>query len=145
MTTYEIINPSDPYTLQSQDVKVAQIAGLFLGRGAYGLADEQGENVLPIFIFGGSEEWLKREFGDHSAWITNHYSDIATCLESVMIGGFSARRECEDALACMPEDKRADYLARRHDRMRSSLNDIGKAAQELAAAFRRKLAALVSP
>lgn len=139
MSIYKIENPSDAYTLKADDPKVAQMATLLLGQGAYGLTDEQDNTVLPIFLLGGGSEWLAREFGDHKTWIAEHLAELADCLESVIIGGFSARRDVDDALSCMPEDQRADYLKRRHDRQRSSMNDIGQRAQELARALREKL------
>lgn len=137
---YRIENPSDAYTLASADEKAAQMATLLLGRGAYGLTDEQGATVLPIFLLGGGDAWVKERFGDVTTWIDKHLDDLIAALDGVQIGSFAARKELTDALACMEESKRADYLARRHDRMRSSMNDIGKAAQELAGQLRQRAA-----
>ena len=40
---YEIINPSDPYTLKADDFKIAAAACLILGDGQYGLESEDGK------------------------------------------------------------------------------------------------------
>lgn len=139
MKTYEISNPGDAYTIQTTDPKAAQMATLLLGNGAYGLTDEDDNQVMPIFLLGGGAEFVKREFGGVGAWIKDNLQALIDALESVQIGGFAARKELDAALACMAEDKRAHYLAQRHDRLRTSLNDIGGAARDMAAQLRKRL------
>lgn len=136
--TYEITNPSDAYTMQAGERKVAQMATLLLGQGAYGLHDADGNTVLPIFLLGGGNEFVLREFGVVGPWIDANRDALVDALESVQIGGISARRELDDALSCMAGENRAEYLKRRHDRMRSSLNDIGQVAWDLAARLRER-------
>lgn len=64
---YELVNPSDKYTLESADPAAAVAACLYLGNGAYGLEDEFGETVCPLFLFGKAEEelqvWSEERFG----------------------------------------------------------------------------------
>ena len=144
--TYEISNPSDAYTMQASDLKVAQMATLLLGQGAYGLQDADGNTAfpiygntaLPIFLFGGGKEFPLREFGVVGPWIDANRDALVDALESVQIGGISERRELDDALSCMATENRAEYLKRRHDRLRTSQNNIGQAAWDLAARLRER-------
>ena len=136
--TYEISNPSDAYTMQASDLKVAQMAALLLGQGAYGLQDADGNTALPIFLLGGGKEFVLREFGVVGPWIDANRDALADALESVQIGGIRERRELDDALSCMATENRAEYLKRRHERLRTSQNNIGQAAWDLAARLRER-------
>jgi hypothetical protein len=135
----EIINPSDPYTLRCQNFLVAAVAVAFLGSGNLGLRSEDGEQSTPVLF--GWEDWLKDqgiEDEDLGAFAKVHRSEMADILDSVMIGDAKARQDAEAFLAELPEDKRAAWLAERHDRRRSSANDIGAAAWSLAKRLRRQ-------
>lgn len=55
---FEIINPSDPYTMEADDLEIAAVSVSFLGDGKYaleGIDDAQGNNV-PMFLLGGHDE-----------------------------------------------------------------------------------------
>jgi len=135
----EIVNPSDPYTISGDDEEAACLAALLLGSGKYGLADEQGEQVMPIFLLGGCKEWVREKYGkDVEEWASGFPRDrLAAALESVVIGSFRARREADRLLAYITDpDKRAAWLAERHDDRRSSMNDIGGRAVRMAARCR---------
>ena len=112
MSTYKIVNPSDPYTITADDRAVACVAVMLLGEGKYALKDEQDVTVLPLFLFGGDPEgWLLKEhsvanLGD---FVNSRAGDIATALRTVKL----------------PKGQR-----------RSSLNDIGGRAKQLAKRFR---------
>ncbi len=129
--TWEIINPSDHYTIEAEDFEAAAIATLLLGEGSYGLRPEHDDgDELPVFLFGGFEEWWAErypggeEFGDR---IEARRVDIADVLDSVTIG---SRKEWEQAKAHgVP---REEY----HDVRRSSLNDIGARAWRMAERLR---------
>ena len=115
---FEIINPSDPYTMTAPDLEVAAVAVIFLGNGKYpleGLDDAAGQGV-PAFLFGGHDEWFASKFGmsfqdtaEHVLWHRNE--ELATTLDSVTLRRTKA----------------------------SSLNDIGGRARALAQAVRRKV------
>jgi hypothetical protein len=140
-TIYEIANPSDAYTMKSADELAAVLACMFLGSGRYILTDESGRHVMPFFMFGGGEdEWLQRTFGmSLDDAIKSRLPAIADALESVLIGGFRDRREFEEAAALMTPENVAQFRERRHDRRRSSLNNIGRRAAALAKSIRAKL------
>jgi hypothetical protein len=125
---FEIANPSDKYTIKGPFMACA-IAVAMLGNGAYGIKG------TPVLF--GWDAWLKEKgIEDLSAHIAAHKIEIAAALESVLIGSEADRREVESALALMPEDKRAAWLAERHDNRRSSMNNIGERAHKLARAIR---------
>jgi hypothetical protein len=62
---FEIVNPSDPYTFTAPTLEIAALVVCLLGEGKYGgtsLDTPRGVDV-PIFIFGGHDEWFKEQFG----------------------------------------------------------------------------------
>lgn len=111
---FELINPSDPYTFEAEDLEVAAVAVCLLGEGAYmARATCEGakpEHDVPAFLLGGQDDWFRKRFGV----------------------GFEA------SLVRMLE-RRAPALARALESVtlqrqsRSSLNDIGAKARKLAA------------
>lgn len=118
---FEIINPSDPYTMETDDLQIAAVAVCLLGDGKYAAKEIDGDTGqdVPIFLFGGVDEWFTEKFGmDYgetaSHTLNNRNDALARAFESVTLG-------------------RAE---------RSSLNDIGGRAQAIAKAIREKAAAL---
>src|SRR3990172_5720522 len=62
---FEIVNPSDPYTMEAPDMEIAAVAVVLLGEGMYpltGVGEAAGRNVPP-FLFGGQDEWFVTQFG----------------------------------------------------------------------------------
>lgn len=113
---FKLINPSEPYTMNADDLQVAAVAACLLAYGKYGL-EGLGEDVgadLPVLARGGHDEWFTAAFG--TTW--------AETAEHVI-------------------DQRRDALARAFDSVtlvrpeRSSMNDIGGRAKALAAALRK--------
>jgi hypothetical protein len=140
---YEIINPSDAYTMEADDFKIAAVANLIIGEGQYGLEPVGGEGPgMPVLFLGGAEEWLDKnvcpvnEFG---AFINAHREEIARALDSVIIGRPNERKLYFAGLemAGTPEKKKA-WRDKWHDEKRSSLNDIGSFAWRKAEALRKK-------
>lgn len=138
MPVYEIINPSDPYTLECDDLAVATLAVVLLGRGHYGLNDENDQNIVPIMLFGDSGSWFQQQFGKTLEELLKATSKdkIADCLDSVIYGSFGDRRRYLTALNLIDDpEKQAEWARTWHDQ-RSSLNDIGGRAKRLAAHLR---------
>lgn len=135
---YEIINPSDPYTLKADDFKIDEAATILLGQGYYGLKSEDGKQSMPILLFGG-ETYLKQEFGDLGEWPKEdgRILAVADCLDTVMSLGFRERFIYEEKLKDITsEEARKEYRTKIHEISRGSLNDIGSRAWELAEAIR---------
>ena len=138
----EIGNPSDPYSISGDDEKAAILAALLLGSGWYALTDESGEQVLPIFIGGGFKQWIREKYGkDVEEWAESvSPARMVAAFDSVCIGSIKDRRELDRMLHYITvEAKRKAFLAERHDKHRSSMNDIGGRAQQYAEAYRKKI------
>jgi hypothetical protein len=60
----EISNLSDKATIDCSDRVAACLAVVVLSGGAYGIIDDDGNNGMPIFLFGGHDEWFQKEFGN---------------------------------------------------------------------------------
>lgn len=134
---WDIVNPSDPYTMKGDDHLAVAVAVMFLGEGQYAANEIDGERQVPLFLFGGHEAWLQKTFDTTlEKALENNRLAIADALESVMIGSPSARRTYETALKHLPEEAHAGYRAEVLDQQRSSLNNIGKRAWGLARAIR---------
>lgn len=89
MGRYELINPSDKIFLDADDVRVAQIAALYAGKGFYGLKDENGEQVFGLIAFGGSDDFFKSFGGvsDYEEFIKANKQKIAECLRTFRTDG----------------------------------------------------------
>jgi hypothetical protein len=138
---YDVINPSDPITIECEDEKIAQAAILLLGRGRLGLCDEEGRDVLPVFLLASDEyvdSWII-EHGIGDGFWKRHLDEIANCLDSCVVGDISDRKGVLAAIS-KEEDYRA-ALERWNDAMRSSLNDIAGTAFKLADQLRNQLEA----
>lgn len=136
---YEIINPSDPYTLVADDLEVATVAVCMLREGRYALRPEE-ENApgVPLFFFGGQDDWCYARFGMHfeslcDEIIKQKRDALATCLESVVIGD---RRQYEQAIVGKSDDLIACFRTAWHEEHRSSMNNIGARAWAIAARLR---------
>lgn len=90
---FNLINPSDPYTMEAVDLEVAAVAVGFLGAGQYaleGIGEDAGQEV-PIFLFGGHDEWFTEKFGKDFDGTCTHILDhraeeLAKALDSVTLG-----------------------------------------------------------
>lgn len=133
----EIINPSDPYTLRTDDFVAAAMAIAILGDGQLGLRTVDDSQSTPVLF--GWPGWMEAN-GVDDDYVGRHLDAIIAALDSVMIGNCSDRRDAESFLSKLPEDKRREWLEERHDRRRSSMNDIGGAAWCLAEHLRSRLA-----
>jgi hypothetical protein len=134
MKTYEIINPSDPYTMRADDFLIAAVTVAMLGNGKYGI---EGSPIL----FGWDAFFEKHEI-DLPKFIDAHLEEIIACMDSVLIGRESNRIDVESALEAMTPENRESYLEKWIDRRRSSMNDIGAGAKRWADALRKKASKL---
>lgn len=138
---YEIVNPSDAYTLEAAEFKHAAAAILLLGQGKYGLTPETGDQDVPLFLLGGYDDWAKEINFDLNAVLNDELEHVGEVLESVLIGNFRDRIELKDAMSAMNPEKARAYREAWVDRRRSSMNNIGAAAKQIAERIREKLAA----
>lgn len=128
--------------MDSDDPPSACAACLLLGNGAYGLNDQDGKSHCPILIFGGDpNQSVKAIHGlTLDEILANRKPQIAAALESFLIGSIGERHLFAEAKDRMTPADAAEYARLRHDQLRSSMNNIGERAQELAARLREHLA-----
>lgn len=135
MMLCEIINPSDSYTLRTDDFLCGAVAVAILGEGYYGLRNLDTQESSPVLF--GWDEWLKeQDILDLSEYIRQNEERLADVLDSIIIGDKTDREEIEAALKFIPASERKEFLEKRHDHRRSSMNDIGRAARDLAKVLR---------
>lgn len=144
-TYYEVVNPSDAYTLDGTDFEAAAAATVFLGNGLYGLKTAEDDIKMPVLAFGGEKAlvaYWEATFGhsfDAFMAMQDAKARVAAVLETVLIGSFGERRRMDAVLAAISSPKdRAKAQAVWHDERRTSMNDIGQRAAELAKRFRRQ-------
>ena len=141
---YEIINPSDCYTIEAQSLDVAFVACVLLGSGQYSFSplEDGALEEVPLFLFGGSEEWANEHFGKTVSEVfalvtTQKRVELADCFDSCLIGHAVNRAAYTDGLDLIDDPaKREQWRARWHDKRRSSMNDIGGRAYKMAANLR---------
>lgn len=143
MNIYNIINPSDPLTLKAESIEVAGVAVALLGQGMYGADGDDGST--PVMF--GWDEWLEEHgMSDISVWVVDNLNSVALALESVMLGDVDDRTDLDAALEAITDDeKRKEFIEKRNDRRRSSLNDIETRAHQMAARLRQNADAAVTP
>jgi hypothetical protein len=74
---WEISNPSDAYTMEAPSLQIAACAVFMLGRGCFGATCEESDLRVPIFIFGGAEDWAKENgMPDLGDYITEHREEV---------------------------------------------------------------------
>lgn len=142
---YNIINPSDPYTIAADDFEVAAVACFVLGEGAYAFepfgAWAWEAPRVPAFLMTGSDEWCLKTFGCNAFDLAQRVlgtkmQALADCFDSVLIGDCAARKAFEKSTAGLDLAKTMALKRERHEQMVSSLNDIGARAYRLAAHLR---------
>ena len=151
MMLFEIINPSDPYTMTADSLEVAAVAVCFLGQGQYALKQLDGDAEVPMFPFTGHDEWFTETFGrDFNTSIVHvcetDAAGLAKALGSVFIGDATSRQEFDDMAANCKTPEEFDALLRTtHDARRTSQNDIGRRAWALADAVQSQYGVEIAP
>jgi hypothetical protein len=138
---YEIINLSDQYTIEAPDLTIAGVACLLLGDGQYAFKPFDDSPEVPVFAFGGVDSWFQQYCGAPSAAVVaevraKRAEELATALDSVLVGGRSSRERYALAIQYVPAEKRVEFRDKWHDLGRSSTNDIGHRAYAMAAQLR---------
>lgn len=148
---FEIINPSDPYTIEAPNMKIAAAACVLLGNGAYAFKPLEGEGAVevPMFFLGGHDEWFNENFGQNTEAVCgdvvdNFKAQLAACLDSITYGSATDRREFERLTEHSEPAERQKLRIERNRNRAGSLNDIaGRAhayARNLRATLEAKLA-----
>lgn len=85
----EISNPSDKATIDCSNLIAAHLAILILAGGRYGIIDDDGTNGMPIFLFGGHDEFFQDRHGltVGNALEKVGLNEIAKALDSIELEG----------------------------------------------------------
>lgn len=140
MSLWELINPSDKITFKAPTHELAAIAVGIMG-GQYGaeeLDTETEPRKVPLFLFGGTEEFFQKTFGKTvgESFEQCDKEALAEVFESFLIGSMAERRAYEKALSVLPEEEKAAFKADWLDKERSSMNNICARAEHYARALR---------
>lgn len=142
---YNIVNMSDPYTIETSSLDVAFVACLFLGRGQYAFEPLRDEGVrVPIFMFGGVDDWCLEHLAESFKAVVDRVTtdpakraELADCFESCLIGRAEDKETYRAGLDLIDDPvKREQWRSRWHDARRSSMNDIGRRAYQMATNIR---------
>lgn len=140
---YEIINPSDAVTFHAPDDTVARAVVLLIGRGMYGLEGPNG-SVSCLLAFASdvqTQQALREWFGDEesglSRFVDQHRDEVLAALDSVQNVSCDKRKEYDDELLALLEEKREAYRKKTESKNRTSLTCIVKHAWEMAEHVRR--------
>ncbi len=138
LVTYELINPSDPYTFKAPNLEVAGAAVVLLST-SYGAEQvdpkpEPGSDCSTPVLFGW-QKWLDAR-GINDTWVVEHAKEIADALDSFLIGKPSERKDVESMLAMLTKKQQEKWRAERQDRHRTSMSQIGETAYQTAANLR---------
>lgn len=145
---FDIVNPSDPYTMEASCLEVAAAAVCLLGQGKFALNELTGDKSgnVPAFLTGGHNEWFTKQFGRDFEQSLNHVMatmqpELIKAFGSVFVGDVQYKRTFEEEAAkCDSEEEFAALLEKRHDAKRTSMNDIGRQAWSMADALMAKAA-----
>lgn len=139
---FEIINPSDKYTIEAPDLEIAALAVCVPGEGKYALQGIDNLNEVPIFLFGGHDEWFKRNFGCSftDSLERSDKAKLADCLDSTLIGDENDREAFNYARKKVAPEAFEGWRAGWMGARRSSTNNIGHRAYAYAEALREQLA-----
>lgn len=153
MICYEIVNPSDMATFLAPDRDIALAALAFIGEGAYGGTplersgerlnkDEADSLAVPMFLFGGYEEWWKAQ-GYASepieTMLATRKPEIIAALRTASYGSLEDRKSYDSACAAIDDPaKLAKFKADWEDRRRSSMNRIVQRAWDYADALEKR-------
>ena len=138
---YNLVNMSDPYTFKADTLEVAALVCTVLGGGQYGVRSVDDELVVPI-CFGGIDEWFTNNFGhgvqksaDLHTEEDNLRYNLITAFRSVVIGRLHEREEFDISYSSVSNPE--EWRAKRHDDRRTSMNDIGGRALQIADVFEK--------
>lgn len=133
---YEIINPSDKYTIESDDFMTACVVTVMLGNGMYGLKSIDGEQSMPIMLFDDDLSFFKNTFGKEfeQCFECIPKSKLADCFDSIVVGN---RETYNKALSTINEDKAQEFKNVWNEQNTSSLNNIGELSRDYAKATRK--------
>lgn len=148
---FNVVNPSDPYTMDAPDLMSAAVAVCLIGEGKYGLTqidavDGEQPKIVPVFLLTSHEDWFTEHFGQGFAdtltvaTSAEHMPNLIKALDSLVYGHQEDRAEFLRQLQAQPPAEREDFRLRWQAERRTSTAQIAEHAWGMAAYFRKQLA-----
>ena len=103
---YQVNTPEKPYTFEASSFTAACVVATLLGGGFYSLWQD-GKQVMPVFMFGGAEEWFKRVFDKNLTDVVQEVSpeEIAQIYMTILAGKPQERQRYLQELSMIHHSK----------------------------------------
>jgi hypothetical protein len=90
---YQLNTPEKPYTFEASNSTAACVVATLLGGGFYSLWQDE-KQVMPVFMFGGAEQWYQRTFGKNFQDVVQEVSlDEITQIYMTILAGKPQERQ----------------------------------------------------
>jgi hypothetical protein len=105
---YQVNTPEKPYTFEASSFTAACVVATLLGGGFYSLWQD-GKQVMPVFMLGGTEEWFKRVFDKNFTGVVQEVSpdEIAQIYMTILAGKPEERQRYLQELSMIHHTKGA--------------------------------------
>ena len=123
---FQINTPEKAHTFEASSFTAACVVTTLLGGGFYSLW-QAGKQVMPVFMFGGLEEWFRRVFGKNFTDVVQEIStDEIAQIYMTILAGKPRERQCYlQELSMLHHSKRALLNAASQWRPRCKLTPYG--------------------
>lgn len=128
---HEIINPSDPYTIECDDMALLTASIFVLGEGKLGTSSEETDFTVPITIFlpEGGAVYFENEFNiDFESYVETNKVRIGECLGTVVLGKVSDRDKYFEFIKNDDKDEREKLIEKWYDENETSSSQLGQRA-----------------
>jgi hypothetical protein len=104
---YQINTPEKAYTFEASSFTAACVMTTLLGGGFYSLWQD-GKQVMPVFMFGGAEEWFRRVFDKNFTDVVQEVSldEISQIYMTILAGKPEERQRYLQELSMIHHSKR---------------------------------------
>ena len=109
---YQINTPENAHTFEASSFTAACVVATLLGGGFYSLWQD-GKQVMPVFMFGGVEEWFRRVFDKNFTDVVQEVSpdEIAQIYMTILAGKPKERQRYLQELSMIHHSKEALRIA----------------------------------
>ena len=103
---YQLNTPEKPYTFEASSFTAACVVATLLGGGFYSLWQD-GKQVMPVFMFGGSEGWFRRVFDKNFTDVVHEVSpdEISQIYMTILAGKAQERQSYLQELSMIHHSK----------------------------------------
>lgn len=137
----QIDQPKRSLYIPRQDQRICCIGSIPAWNVVWSITkDDNEEKRIPVFLFGGAEEWYRKEFGRSTeAGLKAEKQNVADALLSFMYGSFEDRRRYEAALNAITDEEKKKVFMEEWQDGRTSMKNIGEYAHQLGEKLKGKV------